>query len=451
MARSGTVPDWKALAAGLDGVVLRPGDDAYDETHRLVDPAYDRIRPAAVVVCCTASDVAEALRFAGRYDLGVTVRSGGHSSVGAGTLWGGLVLDVRPLNEVHVDGDVVVVGGGATHERLYTELAAHGRVLPAGQCGTVGVAALALGGGIGKLTRTYGLTCDRLEAVQLITADGVVREVDAERHPDLFWACRGGGGGTVGVAVRLVLRTSTAPRLGWFAALWDRRHTRQVVRGWQRLMREAGDEVTASLELRCHDGRISAAIAGIDCGDDPERHVALAEAAVGTAPVSATILRDRPLGPLHRAGRLPGHLVSVHGSDVLANGLPDTAIDRLVEALEDAGRRGISVNVGIDPLTGAASRPVGASAWPWRGAFASVFWQADVARPLRSRARSWLLEAHRRLGPWSLGGYVNLVDEVRDPSRAGAASTYLGRSRVRLRAVRARYDPEGRLRLPYLL
>lgn len=448
----GTGPDWKALAAGLDGELLRPGEDFYEETHRLVDPVYDRVRPAAVVVCRHASDVSEALRFARGHGLGVTVRSGGHSAVGASTLWDGLVVDVRALDEVRVDGEAVVVGGGATHERLYAELAAHGRVLPAGQCGTVGVAALALGGGIGKLTRAYGLTCDRLEALQLVTADGSCRDVHAGSHPDLLWACRGGGGGTVGVATRLILRTAKASRLGWFAVRWDGRHTAQVVRGWQRWIQEAGEEVTASLELQNDgDGRISVLIAGADCAGDPERQLELAESAVGRSPAAVTTRLDRPLGPLHHGGRLPAHMVSVQGSDVLAQELPETAFAALIGVLEDAGRRGIPAHVSIDPLTGAARRPVAGSAWPWRGAFASVFWQADVPRSMLTQSRTWLLEAHRRLAPWSVGGYVNLLDQARDPSPSGSASAYLGRSRTGLRKVRARYDPEGRLRLPYLL
>ncbi|HZC26970.1 MAG TPA: FAD-dependent oxidoreductase, partial [Actinopolymorphaceae bacterium] len=194
-----TPADWKALAESLSGKLLRPGDAGYPVAHQLFDPMYDSVMPTAVVECANTADVVKSLEFRARFGLAVVGKSGGHSYVGASTTQGGMVISVRPISGISVSGDTARVGAGAPLSDVYSRLAAKGRVIPAGSCPSVGVAGLALGGGLGLANRIYGLTCDVITQVEVVTPDGVVRTASPGKEPKLFFACQGGGGGTLGV------------------------------------------------------------------------------------------------------------------------------------------------------------------------------------------------------------------------------------------------------------
>lgn len=444
-----TTADWRSLATHLTGQVVLPADDRFAEVSALVDPWYDNVTPAAVVRCADTADVVAALELARRHGLPVVVRSGGHSAAGASTVAGGLVIDVRPMDRIEIEPDgTAVVEAGVTHEKLYAKLAAHDRVLPAGLCATVGVAGLTLGGGIGMLTRKYGLTCDSLQAVTVVTVDGSVRAADPDNEPELYWACRGGGGGLAGVVTRLRFRTYPAPALGAFSARWTGGHVATVVESWQRWIDTAPEEVTAELELQAHsDGRISALVAGVSCDADPRVQLDALVAEAECEPVSASVRPAWRLSPLYPVGRLADGLTSVQGGDLLPRRLPSEGVGALTRVLAAAAEQGLAMNASLDPLGGAAARvPAGGTAWPWRGAFASVFWRGEVDRTRAEAARGWLAAAHEAVAPWSAGAYVNLLDASRGDGR-----TYFGSHVSRLRAVKDRYDPTGVFVLPYRL
>ena len=139
------------------------------------------------------------------------MRSGGHCFAGRSSTTG-LLIDVEPIDHVDLDGQRATIGAGARLGPIYDALAAHGRTI-AGGCGpTVGIAGLALGGGLGILGRRYGLTCDQMVGAQVVLADGRVVETDEHNDPDLFWALRGSGGGQFGVVTRLSSRRSRRRR-----------------------------------------------------------------------------------------------------------------------------------------------------------------------------------------------------------------------------------------------
>src|SRR5690606_9756418 len=151
--------------------------------------------------CKTPQDVRECIDFARLSKTPIHMRSGGHSYAGWST-GPGLVIDVSRMNQVRVDAGstIATIGAGAKLIDVYDGLAAQGRTLPGGSCPTVGIAGLTLGGGISMLGRAYGMTCDNLLEAEIVTANGKILTCDAKRHPDLFWACRGGGGGNFGIA-----------------------------------------------------------------------------------------------------------------------------------------------------------------------------------------------------------------------------------------------------------
>jgi FAD/FMN-containing dehydrogenase len=178
-------PAWKGM-----GVL------SYDEARIAWNGMWNGRRPAVIVQPMGAADVQDAVRFARANNLQLAVRGGGHSSSGAGTIEGGMLIDLSLLRGVHVDVEnrVAVVGGGTLLGEFDRECQAHGLVAPSGAVSHTGVAGLTLYGGVGRLMRKFGLTLDNMLAYDVVSADGQFLHVDEDRHPDLFWALRGGGG-----------------------------------------------------------------------------------------------------------------------------------------------------------------------------------------------------------------------------------------------------------------
>jgi FAD/FMN-containing dehydrogenase len=203
-----TTPDARldVLTAILAGRVVMPGDDAYDAMRQVFLGDVDG-RPAAIARVANAADVSRVIAWASENGLELAVRSGGHSNAGHSTTDGGIVLDLRDMTAIDLDpvARTVWAEAGLSALELSTATAAQGLAVGFGDTGSVGIAGITLGGGIGYMTRKHGLTIDSLLAAELVTADGQPRLVDAEHEPDLFWAIRGGGG-NFGVATRFQYR-----------------------------------------------------------------------------------------------------------------------------------------------------------------------------------------------------------------------------------------------------
>ena len=230
------------LLTDITGRVIRPGDDDYDSARQVVLGGVDR-RPSVIVRVADATDVARVILFARETGTELAVRSGGHSGAGHSTTEGGVVIDLRDLRQLEIDpaARTVTAQTGLTAYDLAVATAEHGLAIGFGDTGTVGIGGITLGGGIGYLSRRDGLTIDNLLAAEIITADGEVREVDAENHPDLFWAVRGGGG-NFGVATRFTYRLSELDRMvGGMLVLPA---TSETVAGYMAAAAEAPDELS---------------------------------------------------------------------------------------------------------------------------------------------------------------------------------------------------------------
>src|SRR5262245_39869538 len=253
---------WRELTAALEGEVVLPGSARYDEVRKPPIPRFHDVRPQAIVLCRTPTDVVEAIAFARRSGIEVTVRSGGHDFAGRSS-GPGIVLDLRAMKALEVADGVATVGPGFQLGDLYTALAQHEVTIPAGCGATVGIGGQALGGGLGLLGRSWGLTSDQVVAAQVVLGDGRIVECDAQRHEDLFWALRGAGAYGLGVVTRLTLRTVPEPAATSFHLKWPLRRASALIAAWQEWSPPAPDALAASLLVTV----------GGDAGAEPVVHL----------------------------------------------------------------------------------------------------------------------------------------------------------------------------------
>ncbi|HEY3558770.1 MAG TPA: FAD-binding protein [Kribbella sp.] len=240
-------------ARGIDGLrrvvageVLVEGDAGYAEAGRVV---MAEGRPRVIVRCAEASDVTAALQYAEAQDLPVAVRSGGHHAAGLGTNDGGVVIDVRPMDEVRVLPDNVVrIGTGATWGHVAGRLGKLGLAISSGDTASVGVGGLMAGGGIGWMVRKHGLAIDNVVSAEIVTADGSVRRVDAGNEPELFWGLRGAAGG-LGVVTSYDVTAVHQPTVHFGTFLYPWTQAEQVLAAWTKYMADAPEELTSSLQL----------------------------------------------------------------------------------------------------------------------------------------------------------------------------------------------------------
>lgn len=244
--RATTDGDLAALRAGLRGTLLAPGDTDYEGARRIWNGMIDR-RPAAIARCTGSADVIAAVRFARERRLPLAVRCGGHNVAGTSVCDGGLVIDLGPMRGVRVDRErsVARVGGGALLGDIDHETQAFGLAMPVGAVSATGIGGLALHGGIGFLSRKYGLTADNLVSADVVTADGDLITADERRHADLFWALRGGGG-SFGVVTSFEFRLHPVGPDVWFLlTFYPADEGRRVLEGFRSTMVDAPDELMA--------------------------------------------------------------------------------------------------------------------------------------------------------------------------------------------------------------
>ena len=463
-------PDWSALAASIEGEVVRPGTPGYDDARRPAVPALDQPRPAAVLRCQGPGDVAAVVEFARRFGVPVAVRSGGHCFGGRSST-PGIVLDVSAMRSVEAGGDVATIGGGTRLGEVYDTLAARGRTVPAGCGPTVGISGLTLGGGLGILGRTYGLTCDNLLAAEVVLADGRVVRCDDEHEAELFWALRGAGGGGFGVVTSMVFRTFPAPTSTGFHLRWPFSSAEAVIAAWQAFAPAAPDELAASLVVRAPAERgrePTVNVFGAMTGPRSDAAGLLDElvARVGVDHAHED-LREQPyretkrflteVGARFEGGPVPGTEPAPAGpapaeegvpfskSEYFRRELPPDAISALVAGLVADRVEGASRELDFSPWSGAYNRRAeDATAFVHRRE-SFLLKQAVVVEPQlpdesRRAERAWLRQSWGIAHTWGTGGvYPNFPDlELADWARA-----YHGSNARRLARIKAAYDPDG--------
>jgi FAD/FMN-containing dehydrogenase len=438
--------DWRALEASIDGSVILPQTPGYEDARRPAIVNFHDVRPQAVVRCWTASDVAETLRYAARVGLPLAVRSGGHCFLGRSST-SGIVIDTTPMNAVTVSGDRATVGAGCRLGPLYDALAESAVTLPAG-CGPgVGIAGLALGGGLGVLGRAYGLTSDRLTGAEVVLADGSLVSCDEQRHPDLFWALRGAGGGRFGVVTSLTFRTVPAPTLTSFHLSWSYPLAARVIAAWQAWAPDGPDELAASLHVRATGSPTETPevhIFGTMMGGDSDAagQLDLLVDRVGAGPdVSTRRTADYRDTKRLLAELFPGDEGQIFSkSEFFHRPLPAEAVARLLALISDGRQSGESRILDFMPCGGAYHRVrPDATAFAHRRAQFLLKHEA-VVTAAGDVPRDWLASSWSVTHPWGTGGvYPNFPD----PDLDDWSSAYHGANLGRLRRVKAEYDPDG--------
>lgn len=435
--------DWADLNASLRGSIALPGSASYRDRAPLFDPRWDFRRPAAVARVLLNQDVATCVEFARDHGLKITGRSGGHSYTGASATTGSLVIDTRSLRTVSITPGLtqVTVGAGAGLYHVLESLAAEGKAIPTGTCPTVGITGLSLAGGIGVDSRRVGLTADRLVRARVVDGTGRIRDVDAAKDPDLFWALRGGGAG-VGIVTSLTYRTVGAPRRGFFSMSFPSSAATKAVQAWGAWMQQQPGDTWVNAHVDSSGGSLSVRLFGVcPAGKEDARATSLRRAVGVTPTKTSTTTRSYLEGVEYLGGGTTTPRTRfVAGSDILS--LVTSGAAGAVEEAMRSVPQGFSASAILDPLDGAVSEVAkGDTAFPWRDHAASVQWYVGMSSSPSSdqydTARGWVQEARDQLGSRSAGGYLGYIESGR-PLRE-----YLGTNTDRLTGVRRTYDPQG--------
>jgi FAD/FMN-containing dehydrogenase len=441
------------LGSMIRGRVITPAHADYEALRLVALAQFDTRRPAAIVRAANPADVATALNFAQATDLPLAIRAGGHSTGGYGVGDGALVIDVRDLKTIEVDtaARTVWAGAGCTAIEVTHAVEKHGLIVGFGDSGTVGIAGLTLGGGIGYVARRHGLTIDSLLAVEIVTASGDILVADESHHADLFWAVRGGGG-NFGVVTRFKYRLHDLPSFTGGPLVFP--PVPEIIAAFVRLADEAPEELTAIAMVMPlppapfipaeAQGKLAFVAMMAYSGDADAAQKALAPFRalatpladlVGPAPYSSLYMLDPP-------EEMRG-MVAVRSRFTKHFGLDDARA--LVDAANNCTAPMSMSQIRV--LGGAHARVArDATAFAHRDSrFMVTFLAMYGGGPdVIAAQERWVSDAVAAVAPVSEGTYVNFLG---DAEARGVTSAYPAATLERLRQVKRRYDPENLFKL----
>lgn len=442
------------LKTQLRGELIEAGSPAYDSARKVHNGMIDK-RPRLIARCTDAADVMTAVRFGREHNLLVSIRGGGHNAAGLGICDDGLVIDLSPLRYTHVDPQaaIVRVGGGCTWADVDHATHAFGLAVPSGIISTTGVGGLTLGGGLGHLTRRFGLTINNLVSADLVLADGKFVTANDRQHEDLFWAIRGGGG-NFGVVTSFVFKAHPIHTIYGGPMLWDLDQAPKVMRWYREFITQAPEEISGFFAFlvvppgppfpeHLHNRKMCGVVW---CYTGP----------MGRAEETFKPIRGFLPPALDLAGPLPYPVLQslfdpLYPPGLLwywkadfVNELSDQAID--LHLKHAAAIPTMLSTTHLYPINGAAHR-VGNSdtAWSYRGStWAQVIVGVDPAPANKEKIVNWAKAYWDDLHPYSAGGaYVNfMMDEGEERIHATYRDNY-----ERLATIKAKYDPSNFFRV----
>ena len=455
--------EWSALRESLSGTLVLPAETSYPDAKLVYDLRFEQATPAAIAYCASATDVQRVVDFARHHAIAPIPRCGGHSYAGYST-GSGLIVDVSPMASVSVAGSTATVGAGTRLVDLYTALANAGVLVAGGSCPTVGIAGLALGGGVGVLGRKYGLTADAIESLRVVTADGRLLRADAASEPDLYWASRGGGGRNFGIVTSLDFTAAPIPPLALFTLEFPWAAADDLLGAWTQWIAHAPDELWSNcLLLSAAAGGLIARATGVYVGEVAPLAALVGQlaTAVGAAPSTNYVRADTYLqAMLVEAGCAEITLAQCHLSAPASAGtLPRAAFAAksayfsappppaaVTAAVESFQRELPSLGGGLvfDACGGAINAVAAdATAFVHRDALCqlqmSASWGPAASAATTNAAQAWLGETASVLARHTNGqAYQNYLD----PTLTDWQAAYYGANLPRLRRVKRAYDPD---------
>jgi FAD/FMN-containing dehydrogenase len=438
------------LRAQLRGELIGPGDARYDATRKVYNGMIDK-HPALIARCTDVADVISAVNFARENELTVAVRGGGHNGPGLGTCDDGLVIDLSPMRGVRVDpaAGTVRAGGGCVWGDVDHATHAFGLAVPSGIVSSTGVGGLTLGGGVGSLSRKYGLTIDNLLSVDMVLADGRVVTASADENADLFWAVRGGGG-NFGVVTSFLFKANPVHTVYGGPIIWPMEKATELLRVWQDWILAAPDDVNGWF-----------AFLTVPPGPPfPEQYhlqkmcavVCCFTGALEDGPAAFEPLRQFSPPTIDFAGPIPWPALQSMFDPLVPPGLQWYWRADFFNRYSDAAiaahvKYGAEMptplsQMHIYPVNGAASRAGSHdTAWSYRDAnFAQVIVGVDPDPANNALLTAWTKDYAAALHPYSAGGaYVNMMmDEGEDRVKASYRDNY-----PRLARIKAEVDPDN--------
>jgi FAD/FMN-containing dehydrogenase len=438
------------LRAVLNGRVITPDDAGYDEARAIFYGGFDR-RPAAIVRVADATDVSHVVALARESGLELAVRSGGHSNAGHSTTEGGIVLDLSEMKNLEIDVErrTAWAETGLTAGEYSAAAGAHGLATGFGDAGSVGIGGITLGGGVGYLVRKHGLTIDDLLAAEIVTADGRLLRADAETHPDLFWAIRGGGG-NFGVATRFQFRLHEVDEIVGGMLLLPA--TPDIIHSFVAEAETAPDELSTIANVMTAPpmpffpaevhGQLVILAMMVYAGEIEAGERAIAPFRALAEPI-LDMLKPMPYPEIYPPEEGDYHPTAAARTMFLDTVDRDVA-EMIVEFLRasDAPMRVAQIRV----LGGAMARvPADATAFAHRSSRIMVNVAAFYEGPEDRDAReTWVTDFAAALRQGDGGAYVNFLG---DEGQARVLDAYPGSTWERLAEIKDRYDPTNLFRL----
>ncbi|MFC5270241.1 FAD-binding oxidoreductase [Adhaeribacter terreus] len=437
-----------ALKSRLRGELIQKSDAGYDDARKVYNGMIDK-RPLYIARCANVADVIYCVNFAREQKLLLAIRGGGHNGPGLGTCDDGLVIDLSHMKGIRIDPEekTAWVEGGCTFGDFDHAAHAFGLATPGGIISTTGVGGLTLGGGIGHLTRKYGLTIDNLIGADIVLADGSFVHANKNSHEDLFWAIRGGGG-NFGVVTAFHFKLHPVDTTYSGPMLWELDQAKEIMQWYRDFIKDAPEDLNgffAFLKVppvepfpQEYHTKTMCGIVWCYTGD-------LAEAEKIFKPI-----RDFKTPAIDFVGPIP-HPALQTMFDALyppgyqwywkadfVNELPDEAIDRHLEFANKFPS--LFSTMHLYPINGAAHKPAKTDmAWNFRDAiWAQVIVGVDPEPANKEKVVSWARDYYNALHPYGAGGaYINfMMEEGEDRIRATYGGNY-----ARLERIKTKYDP----------
>jgi FAD/FMN-containing dehydrogenase len=433
-----------SLAEELRGPILLPGTEAYDAARKVFNGMVDR-HPALIAQCLGASDVTVAIDYARAHDLPVAVRGGGHNVAGHGTCDDGVLIDFSRMRTARVDveSQTVRADPGCTWTDFDTETAARGLATTGGTVGSTGIGGLTLGGGLGFLMGTYGLTCDNLVSADLVTADGQMLTVSETDNHDLFWGIRGGGG-NFGVVTSFEYRLHPVDTLLAGLVIYGADHAREALELFRAVCMDAPDELSCAFAMiALPDGPKVAVIAACFNGPiaDGER---LVEPIRRLGPPVDDGIRPMRYPEVQRIfAEIPFGLNNYWKGNFIRE-MPDDGVDATMEAFETMTSEHSAILIEA-PHGAVRSVPADATAFGQRdarfNASALAIWEPsdDAERHIQ-----WTRTYADAMAPLATGGYVNYLGD--DASADDVRAAYGAERFQRLVDLKTTHDPTNMFR-----